>query len=89
MGLSTSPSPKQPAQIPSIPLPAWGKITENQQGTAQGTQPFLPLLQGWTALSPLVNDPRESPQDIRQTPGPSSYAPPRRGAHLPAMGQQE
>ena len=74
MGLSTSPSPKQPTQMPNIPLPGWGNITQNQQGRAQGTQPFLPLLQGWAALSPLTNDLRESPQDIKQTPGPSSYA---------------
>ena len=72
MGLSTFPGPTKPAQVPSIPLPGWGHITQNRQGTAQGTQPFLPLLQGWAALSPLVNDLQESPQDIRQTP--SSYA---------------
>lgn len=48
--------------------------------TAQETQPFLPLLQGWAALSPLIC--RRSPQDVRQTPERSSYA----GSHSPMQG---
>lgn len=47
---------------------------------AQETQPFLPLLQGWAPLSPLGC--RRSPQEVRQTPEPSSYA----GSRSPMQG---